>query len=133
LLFDAIRTGVPVRVFGDDYPTPDGTCIRDYVHVVDLARAHVLGLERLLAGGESGAFNLGNGSGCSVKQVIQAAERVTGRKVPHQIGPRRAGDPAVLVGTSQKAIDELGWRPALGEIEQIIATAWRWYSRLHKV
>jgi UDP-glucose-4-epimerase GalE len=133
LVFEAIRTGNPLMVFGDDYPTVDGTCVRDYIHVVDLARAHVLGLERLLAGGESGVFNLGNGAGYTVRQVIETAERVTGRKVPFQLGPRRPGDPAVLVGASRKAINELGWQPAFGQLEQIIETAWRWYTRLHPV
>jgi UDP-glucose 4-epimerase len=129
LIFEAIRAGKPINIFGDDYPTPDGTCVRDYIHVVDLARAHVLGLEHLLAGGASGIYNLGNGSGYSVKQVIETVERVTGKKVPITVGPRRAGDPAVLVGTSHRAVADLGWRPAFSQLEQIVETAWRWHQR----
>ena len=127
LVFDAIRTGAPLKIFGDDYPTPDGTCIRDYIHVVDLARAHILGLEQLLSGKPSTAYNLGNGQGYSVREVIQAAEKVSGKPVPREIAPRRPGDPAVLIGSAQKAITELGWRPSFSNIEQIIETAWRFY------
>ncbi|MDD3642117.1 MAG: UDP-glucose 4-epimerase GalE [Candidatus Krumholzibacteria bacterium] len=115
-------------VYGDDYPTPDGTCIRDYIHVKDLASAHVLGLERL-ADGVTGALNLGNGTGFSVLEVIEAAARVTGRDVPHRVGERRPGDPAVLVAASGKAERILGWRRLYPDIETIIEDAHRWRER----
>ena len=127
LVLEAITTGKPLQILGDDYPTPDGTCVRDYIHVVDIARAHVLGLDRLLAGGASAIYNLGNGNGYSVREVIETAERVTGRPVPRVLAPRRPGDPAVLVGSCQRAFDELGWRPAFAQLEQVIETAWRWH------
>ncbi len=118
-----------VTVFGNDYPTPDGTCIRDYIHVTDLGEAHLLALDAL-AGGQRGfeAYNLGNQRGTSVLEVIQTVERVGGRRVPYQIGPRRPGDPPVLVGSSAKIEASLGWRPRLGSIETIVETAWRWHS-----
>jgi UDP-glucose 4-epimerase len=128
LVFEAILSGRPLKVFGDDYPTPDGTCVRDYIHVTDLARAHLLGLDRLLEGHPGGAYNLGNGSGYSVREVIACVEQVTGRKVPFEVAPRRAGDPAVLVGTSEKARTELGWKPAFARLEQIVETAWRFHE-----
>jgi UDP-glucose-4-epimerase GalE len=118
-----------VAVFGTDYPTPDGTCIRDYIHVTDLAQAHILGLGRLRAGHPSDAFNLGNGQGFSVRQVIDTVERVTGRKVRWSAEPRRAGDPHTLVGSAAKAQRVLGWRPRLASLETIIKTAWQWESR----
>lgn len=117
-----------VSIFGDDYNTPDGTCIRDYIHVSDLADAHVLGVEYLLAKGASTAFNLGNGRGFSVKEVIAAVKKVTGIDIPVQMAPRRAGDPAVLVGSSEKARRLLGWTPKFPELETIIAHAWSWHS-----
>jgi len=129
LVLGAVLGGPTLKVFGDDYPTEDGTCIRDYIHVVDLARAHILGLERLLAGGESAIYNLGNGSGYSVKQVIETAERITGRKVPFEMGPRREGDPPALIGTARKAISELGWKPQYAQLDQIIETAWNWHRK----
>jgi UDP-glucose 4-epimerase len=114
-----------VTIFGDDYPTPDGTCIRDYIHVVDLARAHVLALMAL--GDGSRTYNLGCGrSGYSVRQVLVAAREVTGANIPVRVGPRRAGDPAVLVASSTRIQHELGWRPAHGELATIVASAWRW-------
>ena len=116
-----------LHVFGNDYDSPDGTCIRDYIHVVDLARAHILGLERLLAGGDSAVYNLGNGNGYSVKQIIETTEKVSGRKVPYDVAPRRAGDPAALIGSAGKAIAELGWKPEFADIERIIETAWNWH------
>jgi UDP-glucose 4-epimerase len=116
-----------IEVFGSDYDTPDGTCIRDYVHVTDLAQAHVLGLRHLEAGGASDAFNLGNGSGFSVMEVIRAAERVTGRRIAYDTAPRRAGDPATLVGSSVKAREVLGWKPQYVELEAITETAWQWH------
>lgn len=121
--------GPTLKVFGDDYPTVDGTCVRDYIHVVDLARAHILGLERLLAGAQSAIYNLGNGSGYSVKQVIETTERLTGRKVPFEVGPRREGDPPQLIGSATKAIAELGWRPEFATLDAIIATAWNWHRQ----
>lgn len=115
-----------ITVFGRDYDTPDGTCIRDYIHVADLCQAHLLALERLAAGGESVAYNLGNGNGFSVQEVIGAARRVTGREITVYEGPRRAGDPARLVADSARARAELGWDPQLASLEVIIAHAWAW-------
>jgi UDP-glucose-4-epimerase GalE len=118
-----------VKVFGDDYPTPDGTCIRDYVHVSDLADAHVLALQRLL-GGEQGfhAYNLGNNTGTSVREVIAAVERVSGKKVPFVVAPRRPGDPPRLVGSPDLIMRELGWQPRFADIDSIVRTAWQWHS-----
>ncbi|WP_129630436.1 UDP-glucose 4-epimerase GalE [Candidatus Oscillochloris fontis] len=115
-----------ITIFGDDYPTPDGTCIRDYVHVVDLAQAHILAFESLDRLG-SRKYNLGNGSGFSVLEVIEAARRVTGHPIPHVVGPRRAGDPAILVASAESIRQELGWQPRYPDIEAIIATAWEWH------
>lgn len=120
--------GEPLQVFGDDYPTPDGTCIRDFVHVTDLAAAHVAGLQRLEDGGRSGAYNLGMGDGVSVRQVINAVGSVAGRSVPHTVGPRRAGDPSRLVASSARARAELGWTPRYGALETIVRTAWQWHT-----
>ena len=117
-----------ITVFGDDYPTPDGTCLRDYIHVVDLADAHVLALEYLRKGGASDIFNLGNGQGFSVKEMIAAAEKATGRSIKVEIGARRAGDPAQLIASSEKARSVLGWKPQFTDVEQIIGTAWRWHE-----
>lgn len=128
LVLKAIMTGKELTVFGDDYPTPDGTAIRDYIHVDDLARAHILALEALEQGSPTAVYNLGSGRGYSVLEVIRAAEKVTGRKVPYRVGPRRQGDPAVLVASAEKAIAELGWRPQYLTLEDIIATAWKWHS-----
>ena len=114
------------HVFGDDYPTPDGTCLRDYVHVNDLAAAHVLALEALRAGERSGAFNLGNGRPTSVRDVIASVERVTGKPVPYELGPRREGDPAALCASSERIKRELGWKPELEDLDVIVGTAWRW-------
>ena len=118
-----------VTLFGTDYPTPDGTCIRDYIHVLDLAEAHVLALEHLLAGGASGAFNVGLGRGYSVKEVLRAAEAVTGSAVPFQVGPRRAGDAPVLVADSSRLRCTLGWEPRFTSLEEIIRTAWEFERR----
>lgn len=119
-----------VEVYGDDYPTPDGTCLRDYIHVIDLARAHILAL-KALAGSEATTlgriYNLGcGGNGYSVKQVLETAREVTGKSIPARVGPRRAGDPAVLVASSQKIKRELGWNPEFQDLRVIIQTAWRW-------
>jgi UDP-glucose 4-epimerase len=113
------------EVFGADYPTPDGTCIRDYIHIVDLAEAHILAL----APGKEGFFNLGNGDGYSVREVIQTCERVTGQQIPTVTKPRRSGDPPRLVAAAAKAKNELGWRPKYPKLEDIIASAWRWHQR----
>ncbi len=118
-----------VSVYGTDYPTPDGTCIRDYIHVSDLASAHVLALERLASGGPSGAYNLGNGSGFSVLEVIETVRRVTGRPVAVREAPRRPGDPAVLVASSEKARRELGWEPRFTALDEIVRTAWEWHRQ----
>ena len=124
LMLRAIQTGQPVTLFGNDYPTPDGTCIRDYIHVSDLAQAHIAAIEHLLAGGKSDVFNVGTGAGQSVKQVLAAVEKVTGKKVPHTIGPRREGDPPSLVADSRKLQNALGWRPQRADLERIVADAW---------
>ena len=117
-----------VSIFGDDYPTPDGTYIRDYIHTSDLASAHLLAARRLLAGEGSGIFNLGSEHGLSVRQIIDAARKVTGRDFPVEVAPRRAGDPAVLIASNRKAREELGWVPAHSDAESILASAWAWHS-----
>ncbi len=117
-----------ITVFGQDYPTQDGTCIRDYIHVTDLVKAHILALKYLMAGGESGIFNLGSNNGYSVLEMIEAARKVTGHPIPLQIGERRAGDPALLVASSEKAKKILGWEPQFTDIEEIIASAWKWHQ-----
>ncbi|MEN6355741.1 MAG: UDP-glucose 4-epimerase GalE [Armatimonadota bacterium] len=116
-------------MFGTDWPTPDGTCIRDYVHVTDLAQAHVLGLEALRNGKQTSVYNLGNGSGYSNREVIATAEQVTGKKINVVDAPRRPGDPAVLVASSKKIMSELGWSPKYPELKTIIETAWNWHSK----
>ncbi|WNX84261.1 UDP-glucose 4-epimerase GalE [Agathobaculum sp. NTUH-O15-33] len=117
-----------IAIFGEDYPTPDGTCIRDYIHVCDLAQAHILALDYLLAGGENNIFNLGNGVGFSVKEVIEETRRVTGHPIPATVCPRRAGDPAQLIASSAKAREVLGWEPQYDDLHTIIATAWDWHK-----
>ncbi len=117
-----------IRIYGDDYPTPDGTCIRDYIHVSDLADAHLLALQALETRDRL-IFNLGNGQGFSVREVIESARRVTGRPIPAEIQPRRPGDPAVLVASSEKAIRELGWKPRYTQLDEIVRTAWLWHQR----
>lgn len=119
-----------VVVRGDDYSTPDGSCIRDYVHVADLAEAHVLALLRLLGGGDSATYNLGAGTGYSVREVIQVAQRVTGCTIPAFFGPRRIGDPPILIADPNKAIAELGWVAKLSSLDRQIADAWRWHQTL---
>lgn len=125
----ALRKASHVSVYGDDYDTPDGTAIRDYIHISDLSSAHILALEYLRAGGTSEFINLGNGSGYSVKEVIEAARRVTGRAIEARIEPRRAGDPPELVGDPRKAADILGWQPRYPSLETIIESAWEWHLR----
>ena len=117
-----------ISVFGDDYPTRDGTCVRDYIHVTDLAQAHVLAFDYLMDGGESDVFNLGNGVGFTVKEVIEAARAVTGHPIPAEMCPRRAGDPAQLVASSEKAKAVLGWKPRYDDLETIVRTAWDWHK-----
>lgn len=116
-----------LKIFGDDYATPDGTCIRDYVQVEDLIAAHILALEYLKAGNPSDAFNLGSNDGYSVKEMLEAARAVTGKEIPAEVVPRRAGDPAQLVAASEKARNVLGWQPAYTDIKDIIRTAWNWH------
>jgi len=125
-----------IRIYGDDYPTPDGTCIRDYIHVSDLADAHLLALNALEAAPAAAPaaksrliFNLGNGKGFSVREVIESARRVTGHPIPAEVHPRRSGDPAVLVASSEKAIRELGWKPRYTQLDEIIRTAWLWHQK----
>lgn len=113
------------EIFGTDYPTPDGTCIRDYIHIVDLAQAHILGL----APGKQGFYNLGNGDGYSVREVIKMCEKVTSKSIPAIEKPRRPGDPPRLVASADKAMRELGWRPRFPKLEDIVATAWTWHSK----
>ena len=131
-----------IKIFGDDYPTPDGTCIRDYIHVSDLADAHLLALAALDKALEPGKlpgdfrpliYNLGNGKGFSVREVIDSARRVTGHPIPAEIEPRRSGDPAVLVASSEKAIRELGWKPRYTQLDDIIRTAWVWHQKRYTV
>ncbi len=117
-----------IRIYGEDYPTPDGTCIRDYIHVSDLADAHLLALSALEKQDRL-IFNLGNGKGFSVREVIESARRVTGHPIPAEVCPRRAGDPAVLVASSEKAIRELGWKPKYTQLDEIIRTAWVWHQK----
>ena len=117
-----------IKVFGEDYPTPDGTCIRDYIHVSDLAQAHILALDYLIRGGENNVFNLGNGVGFSVREVIECARKVTGHPIPAEMAPRRSGDPAQLIASSKKAMEVLGWKPEQNDLETIIASAWNWHK-----
>jgi UDP-glucose 4-epimerase len=128
----ALGRRASIRIYGDDYPTPDGTCIRDYLHVADLADAHLLALDALeseSAGKQRLIFNLGNGQGFSVREVIESARRVTGRAIPAEVHPRRPGDPAALVASSEKAIRELGWKPKYTQLDDIIRTAWIWHQK----
>ena len=117
-----------VSIFGGDYPTRDGTCVRDYIHVTDLAQAHILALDYLLAGGENNVFNLGNGVGFTNKEVVEVARSVTGHPIPAEVAPRRAGDPAQLEGSSEKAKAGLGWKPKYDDLNTIVATAWKWHQ-----
>lgn len=117
-----------IGVFGDDYPTEDGTCIRDYIHVTDLANAHILSLEKTMDENKSRTYNLGNGKGFSVKEVIEMTRKVTGKEIPEKVEPRRAGDPSVLIASSEKIIKELGWQPQYNTLEKIIDSAWQWHK-----
>jgi UDP-glucose-4-epimerase GalE len=125
---EAAAGGPSLQVFGDDHATPDGTCLRDYIHVSDLADAHVKALEAVVETGRSGVYNLGTGRPHSVRDVIRAVEHVTGRTVPWTVAPRRAGDPAVLYAASQKAQTELHWKPRWADLESIVRTAWAWHQ-----
>jgi len=118
-----------VTVFGGDYPTPDGTCIRDYIHVNDLAQAHILALEYLMGGGASEKFNVGTGTGHTVMEVIRAVEAVAGKKVPYEVGPRRDGDPPALVASPEKLRKTLGWEPRHADLRTIVRDAWRFAQR----
>ncbi|MBW7476763.1 UDP-glucose 4-epimerase GalE [Paenibacillus oenotherae] len=117
-----------IAIYGEDYPTEDGTCVRDYIHVSDLADAHLLAVDRLRKGGDSAVYNLGNGQGFSVKQVIDIARQVTGCEIAASAEPRRAGDPAVLIASSRRAHEELGWNPTRSSLENIISSAWAWHT-----
>ncbi|MFH7026518.1 MAG: UDP-glucose 4-epimerase GalE [Heteroscytonema crispum UTEX LB 1556] len=131
VLLTALGKRESISIFGTDYPTPDGTCIRDYIHVSDLADAHVLGLEYLLKGGDSEVFNLGNGNGFSVREVIETAEQVTGREIPVVECLRRPGDPPALVGSGDKASKILGWQPQYSSLKEILTHAWQWHQKRH--
>lgn len=132
VLMAAMGQRESISIFGTDYPTPDGTCIRDYIHVADLAQAHVLGLEYLLKENGTDTFNLGNGNGFSVREVIETARRITKQEISVIECPRRPGDPAILVGSSDKARKILGWHPQYPALEQIIAHAWQWHQQRHR-
>ena len=131
VLLAALGKRESISIFGTDYPTPDGTCIRDYIHVSDLAQAHVLGLEYLFGGGKTEIFNLGNGDGFSVREVIETARQVTQVTIPVSESNRRPGDPPILVGSSDLARKILGWQPQYSELSQIITHAWRWHQQRH--
>lgn len=128
ILFAAQGKRDSISIFGDDYPTPDGTAIRDYIHISDLSQAHLLALEHLRRGGDSEFVNLGNGTGFSVKEVVEAARKITGKEIKAEIAPRRAGDPSRLVADAKKAREVLGWNPQFPEIEKIIESAWTWHE-----
>ncbi len=119
-----------IAIFGDDYPTPDGTCVRDYIHVTDLSDAHIKAIEKLFKDEKSAIYNLGNGTGFSVKEVVEETRRVTGKEIKAVIEGRRPGDPSTLIATSEKAMKELNWKPRFNTLTQIIETAWKWY-KLH--
>lgn len=127
ILDSVLQHAEPISINGTDYPTPDGTCVRDFVHVNDICRAHLLGLHHLVKEPGAYAFNLGNGSGYSVRQVLAAAEQVVGKSIPHQISGRRIGDPAVLVADASFTHKVLGWKPEISGLEEMIETAWRWH------
>lgn len=124
----ALKKRDKIFIFGDDYNTEDGTCVRDYVHVMDLANAHLLALDKIIEDGKSGIYNLGNGRGFSVKEVIEVSRKVTGQKIKAEIAPRREGDPETLIASSKKAEEELNWKPKYNSLETIIDTAWKWHK-----
>ncbi len=125
---DAAATGRPIDIFGEDYPTPDGTCLRDYIHVADLADAHIRALARLSQGGGSATYNVGTERPSSVKDVIAAVERVTGKSLTRRSAPRRPGDPAALYASAQRIRQDLGWTPKYADLDSIVRDAWRWHS-----
>ena len=129
LILQAVTKHKALQVFGDDYPTPDGTCIRDYIHVLDLATAHVLALEKMVQTQQSAVYNLGTETGFSVLEIIKMVEQVTGLEVPYTISPRRAGDPARLVASVNKAKQQLGWQLQNSDLQQIISSAWQWHCK----
>jgi UDP-glucose 4-epimerase len=129
ILAVALGKAPTITIFGEDYPTEDGTCVRDYIHVEDLAQAHILALEHMDGGGTGGVFNLGTGEGATVRRVIQLARKITGRDIREIVGKRRPGDPAVLVADGRRAQEKLGWRPQHSDLETIVASAWRWHER----
>lgn len=131
VLLTALGKRESVSIFGTDYPTPDGTCIRDYIHVTDLAQAHVLGLQYLLKGGDTNIFNLGNGNGFSVKDVIETARQITRREIKTVECARRPGDPPALVGSSDRARQILGWHPQYADLQDILSHAWQWHQKRH--
>lgn len=131
ILYTALGKRPHITIYGTDYPTLDGTCVRDYIHVSDLAMAHILGLEYLLGGGKTEIFNLGNGNGFSVQQMIDTAKMVTQCPIPILIGDRRPGDPPILVGSSEKAQQILGWQPKYPQATDIISHAWLWHQQRH--
>lgn len=126
-ILSALGKRPPMKIFGTDYDTPDGTCVRDYIHIVDLAQAHLLAVRHLRDSGDSRRYNLGNGQGFSVKEIIDTTSKVIGIPVPHETGPRRPGDPAKLIASSRKIRDDWGWKPAHPEVETIIEHAWNWH------
>jgi UDP-glucose 4-epimerase len=121
-----------VEIYGNDYPTPDGTCIRDYIHIMDIAQAHILALKRLSEGGDSDSYNLGNGDGYSVREVIEVARAITGHAIPAVEQPRRPGDPPRLIASADKAMKELGWHPRFPKLREIVESAWSWHRKLPK-
>jgi UDP-glucose 4-epimerase len=125
----ALGSREKIMMFGDDYHTADGTCIRDYIHVTDLANAHILAIKKLRKENKSATYNLGNGNGFSVKEVIETARKVTGHPIPAEVAPRRAGDPAILIASSEKAMAELGWKPKYADLHTIIESAWNWFQK----
>ncbi len=131
LLFRAAMTGEPIQIFGDDYPTVDGTCVRDYIHIGDLASAHVAAVDHLMAGGASAQFNVGTGAGNTVLEVLHAVEEISGRKVPYKIAPRRDGDSPSLVADSSKLQQMLGWAPVRSDLKQIVRDAWNFFEQNH--
>lgn len=129
ILWVALGKRDKFTIFGDDYPTPDGTCVRDYVHVLDLAQAHILALQALQAGGPSRKYNLGNGHGYSILDLLEVARKITGHPIPTAIGPRRPGDPATLIASSDSLKRDLGWQPRHSDLERIVGDAWAWFQR----
>jgi UDP-glucose 4-epimerase len=127
-ILSALGKRPPMKVFGSDYDTPDGTCVRDYVHVLDLAQAHLAAVNHLRSNGESRRYNLGNGKGFSVRQVLDTTEKVIGKKVPREDGPRRPGDPATLIAGSEKISKDWGWKPRYPDLETIVQHAWKWHN-----